>query len=155
MRKKTRIKRHSVAPDTLHNNVAVAKFINYIMKDGKKSVARTVLYDAFKIIEEKEKQNPLEVFDRALKNVAPTQEVKSKRVGGANYQVPLQVHGNRRNMLAMRWILNSARSQTGKSMSELLATELIAASNSEGNAIKKKQDTERMAHANRAFAHFA
>ena len=155
MRKKTRVKKHIVQPDFEHNNVIVSKFINYIMRDGKKALARKILYDAFKIIEKQEKRNPLEVFDSAVKNVAPTQEVKSKRVGGANYQVPLQVHGNRRNMLAMSWLLQATRSQTGKATSELLAKELIAAANNEGSAIKRKQDIEKMAHANRAFAHFA
>ena len=155
MRKKTGIKKHTIYPDVEYNNVVVSKFINYIMRDGKKSVARKILYDAFDIIEKKEKKNPLEVFDNALKNVSPTQEVKSKRVGGANYQVPLQVHGHRRTMLAMSWILDATRKQTGKATSEILAQELIAAANNEGNAIKKKEDTEKMANANKAFAHFA
>ncbi len=155
MRKKTRIKKHNIYPDVEYNNVVVSKFINYIMRDGKKSTARKILYDAFDIIDKKEKRDPLEVFDNALKNVSPTQEVKSKRVGGANYQVPLQVHGNRRNMLAMSWILDVTRKQTGKTMSEILAQELILASNNEGNAIKKKHDTEKMANANKAFSHFA
>ncbi len=155
MRKKTRIKQHPVAPDHKYNNTAVSKFINYIMKGGKKSIARAVLYDAFDEIEKKHKQSPLDVFDMALKNVAPTLEVKSKRVGGANYQVPLQVRGTRRNMLAMRWLLQAARAKSGKAMSARLAVELMAAANNEGSAIKKKQDTEKMARANRAFAHFA
>jgi small subunit ribosomal protein S7 len=155
MRKSTGIKKHPVVPDYKYNNPAVNKFINYVMFEGKKSVARAVVYGAFDIIEKKAKQDPMNVFDTALKNVSPTLEVKSKRVGGANYQVPMQVRGDRRNMLAMRWIINAARSQKGKPMSEKLAAELIAASNGEGNALKKKQDTERMAQANRAFAHFA
>lgn len=155
MRKNTGIKRHPVAPDYKYNNPAVAKFINFIMKDGKKSVARTVVYDAFDIVEKKGKQDPMDVFDRALKNVSPTLEVKSKRVGGANYQVPLQVRGERRVMLSMNWIINAARSAKGKPMSERLAAELLAAANNEGSAVRKKEDVERMAHANRAFAHFA
>ena len=155
MRKKLRVKKHAIAPDTKYNNVIVAKFINYVMRKGKKSVAQTIVYTSFDIIKQKEKTDPVEIFDRALKNVSPTLEVKSKRVGGANYQVPLQVRGERRNMLAMRWLLNAAKSQTGKAMNERLAIEIIAASKNEGTAIKKKQDTEKMAHANRSFAHFA
>lgn len=155
MRKNSSIKRHEVAPDYKYNNPVVGKFINFVMKDGKKSVARTVVYGAFDVIEKKGKLDPMEVFDRALKNVAPTLEVKSKRVGGANYQVPLQVRGERRNMLAMNWILNAARAQKGKPMSDRLAAELMSAANNEGSAVRKKEDTERMAHANRAFAHFA
>jgi small subunit ribosomal protein S7 len=155
MRKNSSIKRHIVAPDYKYNNPAVGKFINFVMKDGKKSIARTVVYGAFEVIETKGKQDPMEVFDRALKNVSPTLEVKSKRVGGANYQVPLQVRGERRNMLAMNWILNAARNAKGKPMAERLAAELLAAANNEGSAVRKKDDTERMAHANRAFAHFA
>lgn len=155
MRKSTGIKKHLVVPDYKYNNPAVNKFINYLMKGGKKSVARTVVYDAFDIIEKKAKQDPMNVFDSALKNVSPVLEVKSKRVGGANYQVPIQVRGDRRNMLSMRWIIIAARSQKGKPMREKLATELIAASQGEGAAMKKKENTERMAQANRAFAHFA
>lgn len=155
MRKNTGIKRHTVAPDYKYNNPAVGKFINFVMKDGKKSVARTVVYDAFDIVEKKGKQDPMDVFDRALRNVSPTLEVKSKRVGGANYQVPLQVRGERRVMLSMNWIINAARSAKGKPMSERLAAELLAAANNEGSAVRKKEDVERMAHANRAFAHFA
>ena len=111
----------------------------------------TTLFD---IIEKQEKTDPVEVFDQALKNVSPSLEVKSKRVGGANYKVPLQVRGDRRNMLAMRWLLNAAKAKKGKAMNQRLANEIIAASHNEGDAVKKKQDTERMAHANRAFAHF-
>lgn len=155
MRKNSSIKRHEVAPDYKYNNPVVGKFINFVMKDGKKSIARSVVYGAFDVIEKKGKLDPMDVFDRALKNVAPTLEVKSKRVGGANYQVPLQVRGERRNMLAMNWILNAARAQKGKPMSERLAAELMSAANNEGSAVRKKDDTERMAHANRAFAHFA
>ena len=155
MRKKGGVKKHPVAPDYKYNNVVVGKFINCVMRRGKKSVAQTIVYDAFDIIQKKEKTDPIEVFDQALKNVSPTLEVKSKRVGGANYQVPLQVRGDRRNMLAMRWLLNAAKAQKGKAMNERLAGEIIAASHNEGSAVRKKQDTERMAHANRAFAHFA
>lgn len=155
MRKKVKLKKHPVAPDYKYNNVIVSKFINCVMKKGKKSVAQKIVYDAFGIVEQKEKTSPVDVFDRALRNVSPMMEVKSKRVGGANYQVPLPVRGDRRNMLAMRWLLMASRAQTGKAMSERLASELVAASNGEGAAVKRKQDTERMARANRAFAHFA
>lgn len=155
MRKKGQAKKIPVAPDYKYNNVIVGKFINCVMKQGKKSIAQKIVYDSFSIIEKKTKTDPLSIFDMALKNVSPRLEVKSARVGGANYQVPLQVRNERKNMLAIRWILNASRAQKGKSMSECLATELIAASKNEGAAIKKKQDTERMAQANRAFAHFA
>ena len=125
------------------------------MMGGKKSIARTIVYDAFDIMGKKAKEEPMDIFDKALKNVAPTLEVKSKRIGGANYQVPIQVRGDRRNTLAMRWIIGAARSGKGKPMSERLATELAAAARGEGEAIRKRENTERMAQANRAFAHFA
>lgn len=125
------------------------------MHDGKKSVAERVVYDAFDIIKAETKEDPMQVFETALKNVTPTVEVKSRRVGGANYQVPIPVRGDRRYALAYRWILAAARGKKGKPMAQRLAAELIAASNNEGDAIKKKQDVQRMAEANRAFAHFA
>ncbi len=152
-RRKKKEKRN-ITPDPKYNNVIVAKFINYIMTRGKKNIARRVVYDAFEIIEKKNKRNVLDVFDRALKNVTPTLEVKSKRVGGATYQVPVVVRGDRRLTLAMRWIIQAARSKKGKSMSERLSAELIDAANNIGTAVKKKSDTHRMAEANRAFAHF-
>lgn len=125
------------------------------MWGGKKSVARKIVYDAFDIIAKKTKKDPMDIFDEALKNVSPSLEVKSKRVGGANYQVPMQVKGDRRIILAMRWIRESARAKSGKSMPERLAQELMDAANNTGDAIRKKENTERMARANRAFAHFA
>jgi len=155
MRRNTKIPKRILQPDYKYNNPIVTKFINYIMKDGKKSVARTIVYGAFDIAEEKTKKGAMEVFDLALKNVAPNMEVKTKRVGGANYQVPMQVKGERRTILAMRWIIESARKQTGANMPQRLAQVLIDSANNTGEAIKKKETTERMARANRAFAHFA
>lgn len=155
MRKNSGIKKKIIAPDYRYNNPTVSKFINYIMNEGKKSIARTIVYDAFDIIVKTTKEDAMEVFDKALKNVAPTVEVKSKRVGGANYQVPMQVRGDRRNTLAMRWIITSARSEKGKPMRERLASVLIASSKGEGEAVRKRENTEKMAQANRAFAHFA
>jgi small subunit ribosomal protein S7 len=148
-------KSHPSKPDPKHNNAVVGKFINYVMKDGKKSVARKVVYSAFDIIGEKTKKDALEVFEEALKNASPLLEVKSKRVGGATYQVPVEVKGERKFALATRWILSSARSKKGKPMAERLAQEIMDAAKNEGAAIKKKIDTHKMAEANRAFAHFA
>jgi small subunit ribosomal protein S7 len=147
--------KREIAPDPKFGNVQLAKLVNCIMHDGKKSVARAVVYDAMDIMAEKTKLDSLEVFDRALKNVMPSLEVKSRRVGGANYQVPLPVRGDRRYVLSFRWIITAARSKKGRRMAEKLADELIAASNNEGDAVKKKMDVQRMAEANRAFAHFA
>ncbi len=142
-------------PDPKFGSEDVAKLINYVMYDGKKSVAQAVVYEAFDVIKQKTKQEPTEIFDLALKNVMPSLEVKSRRVGGANYQVPMSVRGERRLILALRWILTAARDKKGRRMALKLADELIAASNNEGDAVKKKQDVQRMAEANRAFAHFA
>ncbi|MBU0649567.1 30S ribosomal protein S7 [Patescibacteria group bacterium] len=155
MRKRQAIKRiHK--PDAIHDSVVVGRFVNYLMKDGKKSVAEKVMYDAMNILKEKIKgEEPLAVFEKALENVTPKQEVKSRRVGGANYQIPQDVRPERRFILASRWIIQAARNKSGKPMAEKLAEELIAAYNNEGDAIKKKQDVHRMAEANRAFAHFA
>ena len=133
----------------------VAKFINYVMRKGKKSVAQKIVYRTFELVEKKQKQDPVEIFDAAIRNVGPALEVKSRRIGGAAYQVPREVRGERRMNLAMRWILDGARSQKGRPMHECLADELIAASKNEGAAIKKKLDMHRMAEANKAFAHFA
>jgi small subunit ribosomal protein S7 len=148
--------RNSVKPDSKYDSLKVSKFINHLMLDGKKSVAQKVVYDAFEIIKEKEKvENPLDVFETALKNVAPMMEVRSRRVGGANYQVPREVRPERRLFLAMTWMLNAARSGKGRPMSERLAEEIILASKEEGEAVKKKENTHKMAEANKAFAHFA
>ena len=147
--------KRQLEPDPKFGNVPIAKFINYIMQDGKKSLAQRIVYQALDIMSEETKLDALDVFDKAIKNVMPSLEVKSKRVGGANYQVPMPVRGDRRYTLAYRWIINASRAKKGKPIAERLAQELIAASNSEGDAFKKKQDVQRMAEANRAFAHFA
>ncbi|MFA6099902.1 MAG: 30S ribosomal protein S7 [Patescibacteria group bacterium] len=147
--------RRSVLPDPKFTSIVVAKFINYVMEGGKKSTAQRIVYQALDKVEAKAKKPAMEVFDEALKNVSPLLEVKSRRVGGANYQIPLQVRADRRQQLAFRWIITSARSKKGKPMAEKLATEILAASENQGDAVKKKQDVQRMAEANRAFAHFA
>ncbi|OGY57941.1 MAG: 30S ribosomal protein S7 [Candidatus Colwellbacteria bacterium RIFCSPHIGHO2_12_FULL_43_12] len=154
MRKKRNYQRKFV-PDFKHNNIAVTRFMNYLMEGGKKSAAEKIVYGAFKIMGEKIKVEPLVIFEKALENAAPTIEVRSRRVGGANYQIPQEVRPARKFMLATRWIIGASRSKKGKSMAEKLAEELMAAYNNEGAAIKKKQDVHRMAEANRAFAHFA
>lgn len=154
MRRKRKTKRE-IEPDPKYNNVTVGKFINYVMKKGKKATARKVLYMTLDLIENKYGQEPMGVFETALKNVGPSLEVKSRRIGGATYQVPREVRGERRLALAMRWILDAARSKKGKPMSVRLAEELLAATKNEGSAVKKKLDTHRMADANKAFAHFS
>ena len=154
MRGKQAPKRH-ILPDPKYNSPVIAKLINSIMYDGKKSVAQKVVYDAMQIIEEKTKKPAIEVFTEALKNVSPMLEVKSKRVGGANYQIPIQVRAERRTQLAFRWLLTAARSKKGKPMAQKLSSEILAAAENQGEAVKKKQDVQRMAEANRAFAHFA
>ena len=139
-----------------YNSTKVEKFINSVMWDGKKSTARKVVYDAFDIVKEKTKaESGLEVFETALRNVGPAMEIRSRRVGGANYQVPREVRPERKQALAFRWILIAARARKGMPMANRLAEEIIAASNNEGPAIKKKEDTHRMAESNKAFAHFA
>ena len=154
MRRKRNLKR-DILPDPKYSNVTVAKFVNHVMKKGKKDVARKVVYKTFALIEKKYNQEPLNVFETAMKNVGPTLEVKSRRIGGATYQVPREVRGERRIALAFRWILGAARAKKGKPMHEKLADELMAATKNEGSAIKKKMDTHRMAEANKAFAHFS
>jgi len=155
MRRKRSTKR-IIDPDPKYNNVLVAKFTNHLMKGGKKSVAQKIIYDAFDIIEKKTKgKDPLDIFDQAIKNASPFVEVKSRRIGGAHYQVPREVRGERKVTLAMRWIINASRGKKGKSMCKRLAEELTEAANNEGIAVKKKQDTHRLADANKAFAHFS
>lgn len=154
MRKPIKVRR-DIAPDPKFGNVVLAKFINHLMRQGKKTVAQSVLYDAFDVISEKTKQDPLQIFDAALRNVTPVLEVKPRRIGGANYQIAIEVRPARRQTLAMRWILEAARSQKGKPMAERLASELVAASKKEGAAMKKREDVHRMAEANRAFSHFS
>jgi len=150
-----KIKKRETLPDSIYDSIIVAQFINQVMRKGKKTIARKIIYGAFDIIKEKTKKEPLDVFDLAIQNASPVLEVKSKRIGGAVYQVPREVKGERRISLAMRWIITAAKSKKGKTMKEKIAEELIAASKNDGAAIKKKNDTHRMAEANRAFAHFA
>lgn len=155
MRRKLNIKRNKPL-EIVYNSEVVGKFINYIMKDGKKSTARKVVYSAFDVIKEKVKvENPLEVFQTAITNVAPNMEVRSRRVGGANYQVPREVRPERKQSLAFRWIIDAASSKKGRAMHLKLADEIISASKNEGEAIKKRENTHRMAESNKAFAHFA
>ncbi|MCA9352757.1 30S ribosomal protein S7 [Patescibacteria group bacterium] len=142
--------------DSVYNSVTLARFINYIMLDGKKETARKIVYGALDIVKEKMKdKEPLEVFELALKNAGPSTEVRSRRVGGANYQVPVPVRPERQQALAMRWIIAGARSKKGKDMKEFLAEELMQAAQGEGEAVKKKENVLKMAEANKAFAHFA
>jgi len=148
--------RNQPSADFKYNSEKVEKFINNIMLDGKKNTARSIVYGAFDVIKEKtKKDNPLEVFDTAIQNVGPAMEVRSRRIGGANYQVPREVRPERRLALAMRWVIDAARSKKGKPMHLSLAEELITASNNEGEAVKKRENTHKMAEANKAFAHFA
>jgi len=154
MRRKKKEKR-IITPDPVYNNVVISKFINQIMRRGKKTIARKIVYKTFDIIKEKTKKEPLEIFNLALKNTSPLLEVKAKRIGGATYQVPREVKGDRRLTLAMRWLILAAKSKKGKPMRQKLAEELIEASENRGTAIKKKEEVHRMAEANRAFAHFA
>ncbi|MEA3273588.1 MAG: 30S ribosomal protein S7 [Patescibacteria group bacterium] len=147
------IKKYS--PDPKFDNVLVGRLIGQLMKKGKKSKAQDIIYGCFDIINEKSKQDPLDVFDEAVKNVTPSLEVRAKRVGGANYQVPVPVMGERRMTLTLRWILDAARAKKGKIMAEKLASEIMDASNKQGTAVKKREDVHRMAEANKAFAHFA
>lgn len=142
-------------PDIRYNSTQVAKFINYVMRKGKKTVARRIVYGAFDIVKEKTGKEPLAVFEVAVRNASPVLETRSRRVGGASYQVPIEVRPDRRVSLAMRWIISAAKGKKGGSMAEKLAEELIAASQNTGAAVKKKGDTHRMAEANRAFAHYA
>lgn len=144
-----------IPPDPVYNNITVSKFINQVMRKGKKTIAKKIVYGVFDIVKEKTKKEPLEIFEKAMNNASPLLEVKPKRIGGATYQVPVEVRGERKLTLAMRWIIEAAKSKKGKPMKEKLAEELINAANNTGVAIKKKEDTHRMAEANRAFAHFA
>lgn len=147
--------KRKMQPDIKYNNTTITKFINYIMENGDKSIAQQIVYDAFDIIEKKTKKSGFDVFTKAIKNVSPTLEVKARRIGGANYQVPIEVKGDRRFNLACRWIITAAKNRKGKPMRERLALELMDASDNQGEAMKKRQDVHRMAESNRAFAHFA
>ena len=159
MRKKSkRLKKSAKAvipSDRVYNSPLVTKLINYVMRRGKKAVAQRVVYGAMEIIREKAGKEPLEVLELAVRNASPILEVKSRRIGGATYQVPREVHGKRKLLLAMGWILQASRSKRGKPMAEKLAAEILAASRNEGEAVKKKENMHRMAEANRAFAHYA
>lgn len=151
----SKITKREITPDPKYDSAVIAKLINKIMQNGKRSVAQKIVYKAFDIVSEKTKQDALDVFDRAIKNASPDVEVKSRRVGGANYQVPVYVDADRKLTLAYRWIIEAAQSKKGKAMDQKLANELIDAAENQGAVIKKKQDVYRMAQANRAFAHFA
>jgi small subunit ribosomal protein S7 len=144
-----------IQPDPKFNNALVAKLINYVMRDGKKFLAQRIVYEAFDLVEKKTKSNPVLIFEKAVENLMPKMETKPTRVGGATYQVPYEVNEKRGRFLAMKWMLTEARKKKGKPMSEKLAEEIILASKNEGGAIKKKIDTEKMAEANKAFAHLA
>ena len=153
MRKRRAVKR-DVLPDPIYNSKVVTKVVNAIMLDGKKGTAQTILYKAFDIIKERTNEDPMNIFEKAMENIKPALEVKSKRVGGSNYQVPIEVSPARSQALAIRWLVKYARERGGKGMAENLASELIDASNGTGGAVKKREDTHRMAEANKAFAHY-
>jgi small subunit ribosomal protein S7 len=154
MSRRHRAEKREILPDPKFGNVVVTKFMNSVMHAGKKSVAEQIVYGAFDIIEGKTKQNPLGVFQQALDNVMPSIEVRSRRVGGATYQVPVEVRSDRRQALGIRWLIAAARDRNEKTMTERLSGELLDASNNRGNAVKKREDTHRMAEANRAFSHY-
>ncbi|MDQ0340182.1 small subunit ribosomal protein S7 [Caldalkalibacillus uzonensis] len=154
MPRKGPVPRRDVLPDPIYNSKLVTRLINRIMKDGKKGKAERILYRAFDIVRERTGKDPMEVFDQALKNVMPVLEVKARRVGGANYQVPVEVRPERRISLGLRWIVNYARLRGEKTMEERLAAEIIDAANNTGAAVKKREDTHKMAEANKAFAHY-
>jgi small subunit ribosomal protein S7 len=154
MPRRYRPEKRVVEPDLRHNSVYVSMFVNRLMRDGKKSVALHVLYESFDLIEERANRPSIDVFEQALNNVRPQVEVRPRRVGGATYQVPIPVDQNRQDTLAMRWLLTAARNRNGRSMAEKLANEFMDAANNQGAAVKRRDDTHRMAEANRAFSHF-
>lgn len=154
MPRRRRVPKRQVLPDPKYGDALVTKFMNNVMKDGKKAVAEKIVYGAFDVIQDRTREDPVKVFRRALENVQPMVEVKSRRVGGSTYQVPIEVRPERQLALAMRWIIQYARQRGGRSMRDKLAAELMEASHSRGNAVKKKEDTHRMAEANRAFSHY-
>ena len=154
MPRRSKVERRIPTPDARYNSELVARFINKVMQRGKKGLAETIVYDALQTIQERTGRDALEVFEQAVNNATPLLEVKPRRVGGATYQVPVQIEGQRRTSLAIRWLLSSSRSRSGKSMSEKLANELLDAYNGTGATIKRREDTHRMAEANRAFSHF-
>jgi len=152
--RKRRAEKRDVLADPLYKSKLVTKLINQIMMDGKKGTAQTILYNAFELIKEKTNQDPMDVFDKALENIKPALEVKSRRVGGANYQVPIEVRADRSQALGLRWLVQYARLRGGHSMAENLANEIIDAAAGNGGSVKKREDTHRMAEANKAFAHY-
>ena len=152
--RRRRPEKREILPDPVYNNLVVAKFVNNLMQGGKKSTAERIFYGAMKIIEDKTNKNGLDIFNKALENVSPVVEVKSKRIGGATYQVPIEVRENRRSALAMRWIINYSKGRKGKTMADRLSAEILAASENDGSSVKKKEDTHKMAEANKAFSHF-
>lgn len=154
MPRRGNVSRIEVLPDPVYNSKVLTKFINQVMLDGKKGTAESIVYGAFDIIKEKTGNDPMEVFNTAMKNVMPVLEVKARRVGGANYQVPIEVRADRRQALAIRWLVTFARKRGGKSMQDKLAGELMDAANNTGAAVKKREDTHKMAEANKAFAHY-
>lgn len=154
MPRRARVTKRIVAPDPRYQSRMLAKFINNVMMRGKKSTAQSIVYEALDRIEKQTKRPALEVFEQAVRNVTPTLEVKPRRVGGATYQVPVEIRGDRRTALAFRWLIKTARTRTGKSMAEKLAAELVDASHGMGATVKKREDTHKMAEANKAFAHY-
>ena len=152
--RKRRAEKRDVLADPIYNSKLVTKIINTIMKDGKKGIAQTIFYDAMNMVGEKTNKEPMEVLNAALENISPALEVKSRRVGGANYQVPIEVRADRKQALGIRWLINYARLRGGHSMAENLVNEIIDASNNTGAAVKKREETHRMAEANKAFAHY-
>ncbi|AID45371.1 30S ribosomal protein S7 [Candidatus Arthromitus sp. SFB-mouse-Japan] len=154
MPRKGHVFKREILPDPIYDNLVVTKLINNIMKDGKKGVAQKICYDAFRIVEEKTSKDALEVFETAMNNIMPILEIKSRRIGGATYQVPVEVRSERKQTLGIRWLLIAARKRSEKYMKERLANELIDASNNTGAAVKKREDTHKMAEANKAFAHY-
>ncbi len=154
MPRRARVQKRNVLPDPIYGNPGLAKFINCLMMEGKKSRSQEIVYDAFERIRRSQRREPLDVFEQAMRNVTPVLEVKPKRVGGATYQVPVEIRHDRRAALARRWIIRYARSRSGKSMSDKLAAELMDAANGVGASIKRKEDTHKMAESNKAFSHF-
>jgi len=154
MPRRARVTKRTILPDPIYANVGLAKFVNCLMLKGKKSLAEGIVYEAFEKIRRSSRKEPLDIFDQAMRNVTPILEVKPKRVGGATYQVPVEIRHDRRQALARRWIIRYARGRSGRSMSEKLAAELMDAANGVGASIKRKEDTHKMAESNKAFSHF-
>lgn len=154
MPRRAKVDKRTVVPDAKFNNKNITRFIGKLMLDGKRSLAERILYDTLDLIEQRQKRNPIEVFEQALRNATPTLEVKPRRVGGSTYQVPVEIRGERRTALAMRWLIRYARDRKGKAMSERLAAELMDAATGQGATIKRREETHKMAESNKAFAHY-